>query len=144
MNATPGSMSGILHMRLAQAFAPESLEVIDESESHRGHGGWREGGETHFRVVMRATSLAGLSRVERSRAVHKVLAAELAGGVARAGARPRLRPEPGSDGNAPAFPQGRQLSAGPIRGAGRSGVGGSPEVSPSRGSTRNSRCRRCA
>ena len=55
--------------------------MIDESEQHRGHGGWREGGETHFRVVMRAESLGGLSRVERSRAVHKVLAPELAGGV---------------------------------------------------------------
>ena len=30
---------------------------------------------------MRAKSLAGLTRVERSRAVHKVLAAELAAGV---------------------------------------------------------------
>ena len=60
--------------------------MIDESEAHRGHGGWREGGETHFRVVMRAPSLAGLSRVGASRAVHKVLAAELAGRRARAGA----------------------------------------------------------
>jgi BolA protein len=81
MSVTHGRMSDILHDRLAQAFSPESLQVIDESESHRGHGGWREGGETHFRVVMRASSLAGLSRVERSRAVHRALAAELAGGV---------------------------------------------------------------
>ena len=81
MNSTGDRMADILHRRLAAAFHPERLEVIDESESHRGHGGWREGGETHFRVVMRAKSLAGLSRVERSRAVHKLLAAELAAGV---------------------------------------------------------------
>ena len=67
--------------KLTAAFTPLHLEVIDESEQHRGHGGWREGGGTHFRVVMRAASLAGLSRVERSRAVHKVLADELEGGV---------------------------------------------------------------
>jgi BolA protein len=74
-------MADILHLRLARAFQPERLEVIDESEAHRGHAGWREGGETHFRVVMRAQSLAGLSRIERSRAVHKAVAAELAAGV---------------------------------------------------------------
>ena len=70
-----------LRAKLTAAFAPDLLEVIDESEEHRGHAGWREGGETHFRVVMRAQSLAGLSRIERSRAVHKALAAELAAGV---------------------------------------------------------------
>lgn len=74
-------MAAVIHDRLDAAFRPSRLEVIDESENHRGHGGWREGGETHFRVVMRAESLAGLSRIERSRAVHKTLAAELDGGV---------------------------------------------------------------
>ena len=81
MADTGDRMSETLRAKLAAAFAPTRLEVIDESEQHRGHGGWREGGGTHFRVVMRAASLAGLSRVERSRAVHKVLAEELEGGV---------------------------------------------------------------
>jgi BolA protein len=70
-----------LRAKLTAAFAPDLLEVVDESEQHRGHAGWREGGGTHFRVVMRASALDGLSRVERSRAVHRVLADELAGGV---------------------------------------------------------------
>ncbi len=78
MHSTDRRIAEILHEKLAAAFLPDHLEVIDESESHRGHGGWREGGETHFRVVMRAPSLHGLNRVERSRAVHKVLADELA------------------------------------------------------------------
>jgi BolA protein len=67
--------------KLTEAFAPARLEVIDESESHRGHSGWRDGGETHFRIVMRAAAFADLSRVERSRAVHAALADELAGRV---------------------------------------------------------------
>jgi BolA protein len=71
----------ILRAKLTAAFQPDYLEVVDESEAHRGHAGWREGGGTHFRVVMRAAALGGLSRVERSRAVHRVLAEELAGGV---------------------------------------------------------------
>jgi BolA family transcriptional regulator, general stress-responsive regulator len=81
MTETSGPVAETIRLKLTGAFHPTRLEVIDESERHRGHGGWREGGETHFRVVMRAPSLAGLSRVERSRAVHKVLDAELAGRV---------------------------------------------------------------
>ncbi|MFO1140063.1 MAG: BolA family protein [Paracoccus sp. (in: a-proteobacteria)] len=53
--------------------APTQLEIIDESESHRGHGGWREGGETHFRIRMASPRFAGLSRVARHRLVHQTL-----------------------------------------------------------------------
>ncbi len=78
-------MTGIkpeqLERKLRAAFAPTALDVIDESDQHRGHGGWREGGGTHYRVVMRAPAFAGMSRIARSRAVHAALAEELAGGV---------------------------------------------------------------
>lgn len=80
MTPTPATAAA-LEAKLRAAFDPDRLEVIDESEQHRGHGGWREGGGTHFRVVMRAASLDALSRVERSRAVHRALADELAGSV---------------------------------------------------------------
>lgn len=76
-----GTVGESMRAKLEEAFHPEHLEVVDESEAHRGHAGWREGGATHFRVVMRASALVGLSRVERSRAVHRALATELAGGV---------------------------------------------------------------
>lgn len=71
----------VLRDKLTAAFAPEAIEVFDESEQHRGHGGWREGGGTHFRVVMRAASFDGMTRLARSRAVHGVLREELAGGL---------------------------------------------------------------
>ena len=58
--------------RLA-ALAPGHLEVIDESEGHRGHGGWREGGETHFRIRMASPAFAGLGHVARHRLVHRTL-----------------------------------------------------------------------
>ncbi len=67
--------------KLTAEFAPTSLDVIDESEQHRGHGGWREGGESHFRVVMSASKLSGLSRVAQQRAVYAALKEELAGPV---------------------------------------------------------------
>ena len=77
MSEITGPVGEVLRAKLAAAFAPARLEVIDESEGHRGHAGWREGGETHFRVVIRSAAFDGLSRVERSRAVHAVLDDEL-------------------------------------------------------------------
>ena len=74
-------MAQTIETKLTETFAPESVLVIDESEQHRGHGGWREGGETHFKVVMRAGAFNGLSRVDRSRRVHGVLRDELATSV---------------------------------------------------------------
>ena len=59
--------------RLQAAFDPYELEVVDDSESHRGHAGYQEGGQSHFNVRIRATAFAGLSRVARHRAVHKAL-----------------------------------------------------------------------
>ncbi|MGP3699111.1 BolA family protein [Rhodobacter sp. NSM] len=67
--------------RLKAAFSPNELEVVDESEKHRGHGGWREEGETHFRVRMRAGAMAGKSRLERHRAVHAALGQDLVGRI---------------------------------------------------------------
>ena len=58
--------------RLA-ALNPSRIEVIDESESHRGHGGYREGGQSHFRIRMASPAFTGLGRVERHRLVHKTL-----------------------------------------------------------------------
>ncbi|WP_347268090.1 BolA family protein [Paracoccus sp. (in: a-proteobacteria)] len=58
--------------RLA-ALQPQELEITDESENHRGHAGWREGGQTHFRIRMRSAEFAGLSHVARHRLVHRTL-----------------------------------------------------------------------
>lgn len=58
--------------RLA-VLAPSRLEIWDESDQHRGHGGWREGGETHFRIRIASPALAGLGHVARHRAIHKAL-----------------------------------------------------------------------
>ena len=67
--------------KLQDALAPQRLKVIDESHQHQGHGGWREGGETHFRVDIVSPAFAGKSRLERHRLVNAALAQELADGV---------------------------------------------------------------
>ena len=63
--------------RLDAAFTPQLIEVVDESEQHRGHAGFQEGGESHFRVRLRAASFAGQSRIARHRAVHAAIGREL-------------------------------------------------------------------
>lgn len=71
----------IIAQKLAAAFQPEVLEVIDESHRHHGHAGWREGGETHFRVRIATRHFAGRSRLAQHRAVMETLDAELRAGV---------------------------------------------------------------
>jgi len=63
--------------KLTEAFAPKALDVLDESHRHAGHAGAQAGGETHFTVTMVSDSFAGQSRLQRQRAVYKVLDAEL-------------------------------------------------------------------
>ncbi len=70
-----------IRTRLTEALAPARLEIIDESARHAGHGGARDGGETHYRVVVVATAFAGKSRVQRHRLVYDALAAEIADGI---------------------------------------------------------------
>lgn len=66
---------------LTRAFRPVRLEVVDESAHHKGHAGWREGGETHFRVRIVADAFRGKNRVEMHRMINAALAPELASGV---------------------------------------------------------------
>lgn len=66
---------------LTEAFRQARLEVVDESERHKGHAGWRPQGETHYRVRIASEAFRGLSRVEIHRRINAALAAELAGGV---------------------------------------------------------------
>ena len=75
------TVKATIETKLTEAFAPLLLAVIDESENHRGHGGWREGGETHFRVKLVSAVFAGRSRVDRHRMVNQTLDAELKGRV---------------------------------------------------------------
>lgn len=63
-------VAGELERRLREALAPERLVVVDESDEHRGHAGHVPGLATHFRVLVRSARLAGLSRVDRQRAVY--------------------------------------------------------------------------
>lgn len=67
--------------KLREAFAPQTLDVVDESHLHEGHSGHRPGGETHFRVHIVSAAFQGKSRIERHRMINTTLSAELAGSV---------------------------------------------------------------
>lgn len=71
------TMLDTIRTKLTAAFAPEALEVADDSARHEGHQGHRHGGETHFIVKIVSPAFSGVSRVERQRKVYAVLAEEL-------------------------------------------------------------------
>ncbi len=75
------SVADRITAKITEALAPVRLVVVDESHRHAGHAGARPEGETHFRVEICSAAFAGLSRIERQRLVHQVLAEELAGRV---------------------------------------------------------------
>ena len=65
----------MIEKTLREHFKPDLLEVIDESELHRGHAGFRDGSQTHFRIVISAKIFENMARVSRERAIHKALGA---------------------------------------------------------------------
>ncbi|HVJ32552.1 MAG TPA: BolA family protein [Terriglobia bacterium] len=72
-----GQVADRLERKLREAFQPESLRIIDQTNEHHGHAAWRESGETHFRVEITAANFAGKSRVERQRQIYAVLAEDM-------------------------------------------------------------------
>lgn len=62
-----------IEARLTAAFAPNELQVINESHRHQGHAGDDGSGESHFRIVIRAPALAAMTRIARHRAVQQAL-----------------------------------------------------------------------
>ena len=67
----------IIKKKLEESFSIEALQIIDESELHRGHSGFKEGEESHFRICFSSTSFKNQSRLARHRAVHAALGKRL-------------------------------------------------------------------
>lgn len=70
-----------INATLTAGLRPLTLSVVDESHKHAGHGGWREGGETHYRVTIVADAFAGKSRLERHRLINALLRDEFDSGL---------------------------------------------------------------
>ncbi len=76
-----GKVATAIDSKLRAAFEPVRLAIEDESSKHHGHAGWREGGETHFRVEIVSQAFEGKTRVARQRLVYAALKDELDAGL---------------------------------------------------------------
>lgn len=72
-DAKTGPVAREMERRLQAALAPCRITLVDDSEKHRGHGGYNPEGESHFRLHVESPAFAGKSRVERQRMVHSAL-----------------------------------------------------------------------
>jgi len=59
--------------RLNSALSPSRIELVDDSEQHRGHGGYNPEGESHFSLHIESPAFAGRSRVGRQRMIYAAL-----------------------------------------------------------------------
>ncbi|HWC55901.1 MAG TPA: BolA family protein [Sphingomicrobium sp.] len=74
MNAqTTGPVATEMLRRLNSALSPTKVELIDDSEQHRGHGGYNPTGESHFTLKIESAAFEGKSRVERQRMIYGAL-----------------------------------------------------------------------
>ena len=70
---TPGPVAAEMLRRLNSALSPARVDLIDDSEEHRGHGGYNPAGESHFTLLIESATFAGKSRVERQRMIYAAL-----------------------------------------------------------------------
>ena len=67
-----------IRAQLQSAFAPTSLEVVDEGHLHIGHAGEGTG---HFRVRIASAAFEGKTRVQQHRMVYDALADLMGSGI---------------------------------------------------------------
>ena len=74
MNArTTGPVATEMLARLNSALSPTRIRLTDDSEQHRGHGGYNPAGESHFSLDIESSAFAGKNRVQRQRLVYAAL-----------------------------------------------------------------------
>jgi len=74
MNAQgTGPVATEMLRRLNSALTSTNIQLIDDSEQHRGHGGYNPAGESHFSLRIESPAFTGKSRVERQRMIYAAL-----------------------------------------------------------------------
>ena len=68
-----GPVAAEMLARLEAALSPTRINLIDDSEQHRGHGGYNPSGESHFTLEIESPEFAGKNRVQRQRLVYAAL-----------------------------------------------------------------------
>ena len=70
------SKAQAIEKALERVFQESEIEIVNDSEAHRGHGGYSDG-ETHFKLIIKSSKFNGMSRLEKHRAVHKALGSDI-------------------------------------------------------------------
>ncbi len=70
---TTGPVAAEMLHRLNSALSPTHVELIDDSEQHRGHGGYNPAGESHFTLRIESPAFSGKGRVDRQRLIYAAL-----------------------------------------------------------------------
>lgn len=73
MNASGTGPVATEMLRRLESLSPTRIHLNDDSEGHRGHGGYNPSGESHFSLRIESPAFAGKSRVERQRMVYSAL-----------------------------------------------------------------------
>ena len=68
-----GPVAAEMLRRLDSSLQPSRVELIDDSEHHRGHGGYNPAGESHFTLRIESPAFAGKTRVQRQRMIYAAL-----------------------------------------------------------------------
>ncbi len=68
-----GPVASEMLKRLNSALSPSRIELTDDSEQHRGHGGYNPAGESHFTLRVESAAFAGKNRVQRQRMIYAAL-----------------------------------------------------------------------
>ena len=74
-------MKDIIFIKLTKQLNPTFLEVLDESYLHRGHGGYREGVQTHLKIKIASNGLKDISKIAAHRLINNILNDEFAAGM---------------------------------------------------------------
>lgn len=69
---TPLERKALIEKRLAAAFSPSLMTVIDESHQHVGHEGAKAGG-SHFALTIVSAAFAGLPLLKRHQLIYEQL-----------------------------------------------------------------------
>jgi len=72
-----GEVTALIEKKLTAALHPTHLEVINDSELHRGHAGHDGSGESHFTVIIQSEEFRGKTRLAQQRLVMDALKEEL-------------------------------------------------------------------
>src|SRR5438270_13926910 len=68
-----GPVAAEMLARLNSALSPTRIELSDDSEQHRGHGGYNPAGESHFSLWIETPAFTGKTRVQRQRMIYAAL-----------------------------------------------------------------------